>query len=159
NKSLKIIATDAFWPDLYSPPPTVHSPAGNRIALPVWHGNNVDVILTDDDGTNLVILPTEADRIDGLTWSPDGKFVAMRASTGDEQAQNQVRLIWARADGSDQHTLLYDDVNILGWNGKTNELLYFGLSGANSSLVRLDLETNTSTVLLGDLDRGNYIFD
>lgn len=159
SKSLTTLATNAAWPDRFTPPPSVYTADGNQIALPVWHNDKIDVLLTNSDGTNLVTLPTGADRIENLSWSPDGRFVVMRAVTEGDTTPDRARLIWARADGSDQHTASYDDVSILGWNGEKNELLYFGLSGESASLARLDLETGASTALLNKLRRDVYTFD
>ncbi len=156
GKTLITLATNATGSERFRPPSAVTSPNGNRIALSVWHSNKADVILTNSDGTNLVTLPTEADWIDSLSWSPDGKFVVMGALTGNGALPEQARLIWARADGADQHTLSYKYVSIVGWNGGKNELLFFGRSEATAGLILINLETGTSRVLLNDPQKEDY---
>lgn len=125
----RVVASDlvrAFLDDMFFTPPNQKSddptwpllyPTGSRVVIPRWEHGKITVELADWDGANRLTLVEGADELGGYDsrsgrafWSWGGDTVQLIWAAGEG-----ARLILARPDGSDLHTLddgLEDIVNL-----------------------------------------------
>jgi Tol biopolymer transport system component/DNA-binding winged helix-turn-helix (wHTH) protein len=80
------------------------SPDGRQLAFMRRQGRTAAIIIKDSDGRNERVLATRSDPQNfvgnGLSWSPDGKFIAVATAASDNK-NHQLRLI-STVDGKER---------------------------------------------------------
>lgn len=134
------------------------SPQGDRIAFISNRDDYFDVyIMSATDGKiikKLVKGNTTNDFEElniltpGLTWSPDGKKIALSAKAGGEDA---IYIIDVESGKEKKLTFGISSIFSVGWSPKGDKLVFSGLKNLQSDLYLYDLNTNTLTRILNDI--------
>jgi hypothetical protein len=115
------------------------------------------VLLTNADGSHQVLLKHEAadfktsrgipsSPITDLHWSADGRYIAYVAgqdtysieSSEPSASTETPRLVWAKADGSSEKALTYQNINILNWDAAKHLLIFTAGNGDVNYLMALN---------------------
>ncbi|HQE93863.1 MAG TPA: hypothetical protein PLH19_14075 [Anaerolineae bacterium] len=105
----------------YSALETVWSPDSSRIAYPV-HSSQPEIRIYDIE-SGQIHIPIRLDGFDqlsGLSWSPDGRFLAFTQGDGRSQSRS-IGII--STDGTKQQTLVYDGL-LPNWSPDGQYILY-----------------------------------
>jgi Tol biopolymer transport system component len=141
------------------------SPQGDRIAFISDRDNYFDVFLISAlDGQILSKLVSGQRTNDfeelhlltpGISWSPDGKRIALSAKSGEEDA-----IFLIDVDHGDQEKLEFglDGIFSVEWSPLGDELAFVGLSGHQSDVYVYDVKSKTLKNLTDDVfsDVGLY---
>lgn len=105
----------------YSALETVWSPTNDRIAYPV-HASQPEIRIYDvESGQIHVLIRLDVfDHLSGLSWSPDGRFLAFTRGDGRSRSHS----IWVvSADGAKQQVLVHDGL-LPNWSPDGRHILY-----------------------------------
>ena len=150
--------------NFYNSSPAI-SPQGDRIAFISDRNDYFDVFLMSAlDGEILGKLVSGQRTNDfeelhlltpGITWSPDGKRIALSAKSGEQDA-----LFLIDVDHGDQEKLEFglNGIFTVEWSPLGDKLAFVGLSGPQSDIYVYDLKSKTLKNLTDDVfsDIGPY---
>lgn len=133
---------DGFVPLVYEIP-SAQSSNSHYLALPHFDNGQTTITLSDSrDLTNSTTLIKGAVDAGDPRWSPDGGYVAVVWATNSSSRRN-VRLTWAKADGTENHTwdnnLL--DIRDLVWLNDGQSLAYIGVQADGVDVETINLKT------------------
>jgi Tol biopolymer transport system component len=113
---------------------------GSRLSLPRCGDIllcRVDVVVADADGARAVVVNLEPGQADLPSWSPDGKWLAYRATDAgpgaDSLAGRGIQLV--RADGTDARSLVVAAVGDFAWSRDSTSLLFIVDEGFSMATI------------------------
>ena len=143
--------------NFYNTSPAI-SPAGDRIAFISDRDDNFSLyVMSTSDGrdvTRLVEGQTSADFEElhlltpGITWSPDGKSIAMSVKAGSSDA---MYIIDARTGSREQLPVAMDGIFTVEWSPKGDKMVFVGNKSKQSDIWIYDFTTKEATNLTDDV--------
>jgi Tol biopolymer transport system component len=119
----------------------VWSPAGNRIAYPL-RGERSEIRIYDlgNDQTQVLVRLDTGDLLSGLSWSPDGKYLAF---TQGDDGPGTARSIWIASTDGTTRQLLVNGGLLPNWSPAGKHILY-ARAGTSRLLDWYLLEVNST---------------
>lgn len=134
------------------------SPQGDKIAFLSNRDDYFDVFLMnaiDGEVTDKLVSGQSTNNFEELkiltpaiTWSPDGKQVALATKAGDQDA-----VVIVNAENGDQEKLEFrlDGIFSVDWSHQGDKIAFVGNKGPKSDIYVYDLNTKTLTNLTDDI--------
>ncbi len=141
----------------YNTSPAI-SPQGDRIAFISNRDDYFDVFtMSAVDGSKMekLVNGQQTNNLEelhlltpGISWSPDGKRLAIAAKAGEQDA---ILLIDVASGSQDKLTFDLDGIFSVSWSPKGDKLAFVGNTTRQSDIYVYDLNTRELTNLTGDL--------
>jgi Tol biopolymer transport system component len=98
----------------------------------------IDVVMADADGSNAVVVNRTRGQADLPAWSPDGHWLAFRAtggiSGGGASRGQEIRI--AHADGTQERSLVVAAVGDFAWSRDSASILFIADDGSSAGTIR-----------------------
>lgn len=122
------------------------SPGGTELAIATGGFDSIAVRVAALDGTLREVATLDGGYSNGLTWSPDGRYLVTLLTVGTKQTVTAIAL----ADGAQSDVLTVEASSYVllgGWLPGGELLLEKGSPGVPGQLLALDVEAGTSRSL------------
>ena len=127
------------------------SPDGTKIAFTVGRGDGVDVMNADGSGRHRLVTQTAGDAFGHLSWSPDGRRIALESTLPRGSGHDRVEIWVMDADGTNMVRLTTNDVedHHPDWSPNGQKIV-FGRAGIAAGIYSINPDGSGETRLITD---------
>lgn len=131
-------------------------PANHKIAFVRNEGNNNDIYIMDEDGTNRVSLTNGAFVDDYPIWSPDGKYIAFHSG---RSGNFEIYVMTSTGENTTNITNSeFDDINP-SWSPDSSQIVFSSFREGNLNLYISNLITGDVKQITDTSDRSEQYPD